>query len=56
MVSSGRSERGTHLLIGMDGLGMLPEVIESGELLATMALKRAFASVFSGISDQEHRG
>ena len=36
------------LLVGVDGLSMLPEVVKAGELLATMATKRALARVFPG--------
>lgn len=35
------------LLVGVDGLGVLAEVIETGELLAAVAGKGAFAGVFS---------
>lgn len=39
-------ERGTHLLVCMHRLRVLSEIIEAGKLLATMACKGAFASVF----------
>lgn len=42
----GKNE-GTDLLIGMDGLGMLAEVIEAGELLPAVTGKGALSSVFS---------
>lgn len=36
------------LLIGVYGLRMLTQVVEAGELLATMAGKRPLTRVFSG--------
>jgi len=35
------------LFIGVNGLSMLPEVVEAGELFAAMTAKGAFAGVFS---------
>ena len=37
------------LLVGVDGLGMLAEVVEARELLSTMAGERTLAGVFSKI-------
>ena len=36
------------LLVGVDGLGMLAEIVEAGELLATVAAERPLAGVLPG--------
>ena len=36
------------LLIGVNGLGMLAEIVKSRELLGAVATERALASVFPG--------
>jgi len=40
------------LLVGVYGLSMLPQVIETRKLLAAMTRKRPFASVFSDVPCQ----
>lgn len=60
----GRMERSkvTHhglvllLLIGVNGLSMLPEVVEAGELFATVTAKGTFACVFSTKEDENKEG
>ena len=44
------------LLVGVDGLGMLPEVVEARELLATVATKGALTRVFSSGGQQARHG
>lgn len=38
--------------VGMNGLSMLPKIVETGELLAAVAGEWAFASVFT-VSDED---
>ena len=45
--SSGRGERiAGDLFVDVHGLGMLPEVVETGEAATAVALERPFTSVF----------
>ena len=41
------------LLVGVDGLGMLPEVVEARKVFAAVAAKGAFSSMFSSRVSRE---
>ena len=43
------------LFIRVNGLSMLPEVVETGELFSAMATKGAFTGVFSAKKEDENK-
>ena len=47
---SGRERIAWYLLIDVDGLGMLPQVVEAGEAPRAMALEWSFAGMLAGLS------